>query len=60
MHCLVTVVEGKGAGCHASWVTLETLDCNSVNFRRKYMEHTGDPGCEHHQELEIGWSHEDH
>jgi len=46
VHCLVTLVEGKRVGCHASWLTLQALDCNGVNFRRKYMDHTGDPGCE--------------
>ena len=32
MHCLVTLVEGRGAGCHASWVTLQALVCNGVSF----------------------------
>ena len=54
MHCLVTLVEGRGVGCHASWVTLEALVCNDVSFRQKYMEHTGDPERENHQELDLG------
>jgi len=54
VHCLVTLVEGKGVGCHTSWVTFQTLDCNGANFRRKYMDHTGDPGRENHQELDLG------
>ena len=43
MHSQVNLVEERWSGCHASWVTLEVLDCNGEAFRRKYMEPTGDP-----------------
>ena len=52
--CLVTLVEGKGMSCPASWVTLQALVWNDVIFQRKYMEHTDDPGRENHQELDLG------
>ena len=54
MHYLVTLVEGKGVRRPSSWVTLQVLGCNGEKFRRKYMEHTGDPGRENHQDLELG------
>ena len=50
----MTLVEGKGAGYHGSWVTLQALVYNGVSFRRIYMEHTGDPERENHQELDLG------
>ena len=49
-----TVAEGKSARRPSSWVTLQVLVWNGENFRRKYMEHTGDPGREDHQELGLG------
>ncbi len=54
VHCRVTLVEGKGANCPASWVALQVLVWNGENIRRKYMEHTVDPGRESHQELGLG------
>jgi hypothetical protein len=50
----VTLVEGKGVRRPSSWITLEVLVCNGENFQRKYMDHTGDPGSERHQELGLG------
>ena len=32
--------------------TLRVPVCNDVDFRRNRMEHTGEPGCEDHQELD--------
>ncbi len=50
----MTLVEGKGVRRPSSWITLEVLVCNGENFQRKYMDHTGDPGSERHQELGLG------
>ena len=30
------------------------VDGNGVMFRRNHMEHTDDPGCKDHQELDLG------
>jgi hypothetical protein len=54
VHCLVTLVEGKGARRPSSWVTLQVRSGMVKIFERKYMEHTGDPGREDHQELSLG------
>ena len=53
MHCLVTRVEGKGVRRPSSWATLQVRSA-MVKILRKYMEHTGDPGREDHQELGLG------
>ncbi len=54
MHSLVTLVERKGVECHVSWVTLEALVCNGVDFQQEYMEHTGDGGRKNHREIDFG------
>jgi hypothetical protein len=48
----VTLVEGKGVR-RPSVGTLEVLVCTFEKFRRKYMEHIGDPGREDHPELGL-------
>ncbi len=54
MYKLVTLVEGKGVRRPFTRETLQVLVCTGEHFRRKYMEHTGDPGREDHQELGLG------
>jgi hypothetical protein len=54
VHCLVTLDEGKSARRPPWWVTLKVLVRDGESFRRKYMEHTVDPGRVDHQELGLG------